>query len=270
MCGVIGFAGPSSIKAALLFQSLLIADEVRGRHATGFVILNGTKPVLIKKALTGGTFVQKGYTRTLFHNRFRLALGHNRHATMGEINDRNAHPFQLNSPSGPCFGIHNGMIQNTERLAKAFQVSHAPVDSETALRAIAHHSGSSESDLIQAIETVTLEIYEEGNFAFLYLNPQTKTIYFWRSPDRPLIVFDARNVGLGRWLASTAEIFATAWRPLIGLLPSIKRVSYFETRPYTIYRVVDDGTFEVEPIHRMKIKSRSYVYSLFDEEGGES
>lgn len=269
MCGVIGFAGPSSVKAALLFQSLLIADEVRGKHSTGFVILNGPKPVLIKKATSGGKFVQKGYTKLLFHRRFRMALGHNRLATSGGINDRNAHPFQLKSPSGPCFGIHNGVIHHTEKLAEAFQVQKASVDSETALRAIAHHAGSSESDLIKSIEAVTAQINNEGNFAFLYLDPQSKAIYFWRSPDRPLTIFDARKVGLGRWLTSTPEIFVSAWRPLMGLLPSIDRVSYFEARPYTVYRVADDERFEVEPIHRMKVNIQRNAYPLFNEEGGD-
>ena len=277
MCGVIGFAGPPSLQAALLFQSLLIADEVRGKHSTGYVVLNGQSPVLVKKALSGQKFVEDGFTQPLFKRRFRLALGHNRQATCGAVNHRNAHPFGMKSSRGGwCYGVHNGIVRNATALARSHGVVESPVDSETVLRAIVRGAGTSERELVESIEGITREIRPHADFAFLYLDPGKKGIYFWRSPERPLVVLDARKVGLGRWFCSTVEIFVRAWKPLRGFLPSISKASVFDAKAFTLYRVRDDGHFEVEPIRRLDVgpEPAAPLYSVdgclpFTEKGGE-
>ncbi|HPC03053.1 MAG TPA: hypothetical protein PLE04_04705, partial [Syntrophales bacterium] len=108
------------------------------------------------------------------------------------------------------------------------------------------------------------------DFAFAYLNGFEKAVYLWRSPDRPLTVIDARGLNLGRWFCSTPEIFKDAWSILRGALGDLRKLSKFEAVPYRLYRVADDGEFEVEPVRELRHTSRlawsEGVESIFDSE----
>ena len=262
MCGLFGFTGPSSFRAASLLQALAIADEVRGRHSTGLALAargEGSKrlsPRLVKKALSGKEFVRAGWSQILFQAKYPLAIGHNRYATAGEVNDRNAHPFLIPRPHGAALAAHNGIVGGKEAIAAQFGVKDYPVDSEVYFRAIGRKGGRTEEELLGAIEEVTSFIAPKADFACLWLEPAWRSLYFWRSPNRPLSVFDARKLGLGRYFASTVEIFSDAWGAVRGCLPSIKKVQTFETRPYSIYRVKDDGVWEVERIRDLQAPGR--------------
>ncbi len=262
MCGLFGFSGPPSFRAASVLQALAIADEVRGRHSTGLALAareEGSRrlsPRIIKKALSGKEFVRAGWSQILFQAKYGLAIGHNRYATAGEVNDRNAHPFLIPRPHGAALAAHNGLVGGKEALAAHFGVKDYPVDSEVYFRAIGRRAGKSEEDLLRAIEEVTGFITPRADFACLWLEPFSRSLYFWRSPDRPLFVFDGRKLGLGRYLCSTVEIFSDAWGSVRGCLPSIRKVETFETRPYSVYRVKDDGVWEVERIRDLPVPER--------------
>ena len=262
MCGLFGFTGPPSFRAASLLQALAIADEVRGRHSTGLALAareEGSRrlsPRLVKKALSGKEFVRAGWSQILFQAKYPLAIGHNRYATAGEVNDRNAHPFLIQRPHGAALAAHNGLVGGKEAIAERYGVKNHPVDSEVYFRAIGRRAGRTEEDLLQAILEVTAFIAPRADFACLWLEPAWRSLYFWRSPDRPLAVFDARKLGLGRFFASTVEILSDAWGSVRGCLPSIKKVETFEARPYSIYRVKDDGIWEVERIQDLKTPDR--------------
>jgi predicted glutamine amidotransferase len=262
MCGLFGFSGPPSVRAATLLQALAIADEVRGRHSTGLALAareEGTKrlsPRLVKKALSGKEFVRAGWSQVLFQVKYPLAIGHNRYATAGEVNDRNAHPFLIQRPHGAALAAHNGLVGGKEAIAERYGVKNVPVDSEVYFRAIGRKAGRTEETLLEAIEEVTTFIAPRADFACLWLEPAWRSLYFWRSPDRPLAVFDARKLGLGRFFCSTVEIFSDAWGTVRGCLPSIKKVETFEARPYSVYRVRDDGVWEVERIRDLKVPER--------------
>ncbi len=252
MCGLFGYAGPWSFRAASVLQALAIADEVRGKHSTGLAVL-GREASFAKKALSGADFVRHGYASLLFARKFGLAIGHNRFATAGEVNDRNAHPFAIRTPRGVSYAAHNGCVGGKDLIARHFGVADVPVDSEVMFRAIGRESGRTEAEFLDSVEEVVGFIAARADFACLWLETtRPKAIYFWRSPQRPLVVFDARKAGLGRFLCSTVEIFSAAWGMVRGCLPSISKVSSWEAKPMTVYRVVDDGTWEVEPLRRIK------------------
>lgn len=259
MCGLFGFAGPPSFRAATLLQALAIADQVRGEHSTGVAVAarsEGSRrlcPKLSKKALCGKEFVRSGGSRILFQEKYPLAIGHNRYATAGKVNDRNAHPFWIPRPHGAALTAHNGVVGEKGSIALRFGVRDYPVDSEVYFRAIARRAGPDEAGLVEAIEEVTQFILPRADFACLWLEPAWRSLYFWRSSGRPLAVFDARSAGLGRFLASTVEIFSDAWGSIRGCLPSLKKVTWFEARPFTLYRVKDDGSWEVDPLRKFRV-----------------
>ena len=257
MCGIFGFAGKSSWKTSALLQALCIMDEVRGRHSTGLVIQTGKGGCFFrKKAVRGREFVAQGNTAFLFHNEYGLCLGHNRFATAGAINDRNAHPFGVKVGGVWNYGVHNGIVGGKRRIANAYRVNEAAVDSEVVFRAIAKMQNR-EKGVTDAIEDITDFISGSADFAFAYLEASERAIYLWRSPERPLAVFDARKLGLGRWFCSTEEIFVHAWCLLRGALGDIRKVTCFEAKPFRLYRVADDGVFEVDAVKELKHQSRA-------------
>jgi len=271
MCGIFGFTGHSSWKTSVLLQALCIADEVRGQHSTGLVVQTSTSDFFMsKKALRGKSFVARGHCAFLFNRKYGNALGHNRFATAGAVNDRNAHPFAVKVGAGKWnFGVHNGIVGDKEVIARDYGVRNHDVDSAVALGAIGKLQLQG-YEVIDAIEEVTNFISPRADFAFAYLNGFEKAVYLWRSPDRPLTVIDARRLNLGRWFCSTPEIFKDAWNILRGALGDLRKVSKFEAVPYRLYRVADDGEFEVEPVRELKHTSRlawgEGVESIFDQE----
>lgn len=243
MCGIFGYISDGrgsqmdNVKAGLLLQALAIADQSRGKHSTGLAVITPEKAVLRKKAVSGEEFVAQGYTDILFKSRILACLGHNRFATAGAITDRNAHPFAVRVDGKWNFGIHNGCVGRTRRLAKIFRVEEADVDSETVFRAIARQQNGGEK-VEEAVGKVSGVISGSADFAFGYLNrSREKALYLWRSSDRPLAVIDARKLGLGRWFCSTVEIFEEAWASLRGILGNIEKASLFEAAPYRLYRI---------------------------------
>ena len=275
MCGIFGFAGEGSgpggagpsgaFRVAGLLQALALSDQVRGKHSTGIAVVAQNpksmrpRPLVVKKALSGTEFVREGHTRLLFQEKFHLAIGHNRFATSGPINDRNAHPFPIPTSRGVAFAAHNGCVGGKTALAQHFGVKDFDVDSEVFFRAIGRHAGRTEKDLLDSIEVVVCFVQVRADFASVWLDVgfSPPALYLFRSPERPLAVFDARKVGLGRWFASTIDIFSSAWGSVRGYLPPIRKVSYFEPKPYSIYRVVDDGRWEIERVRDIAVERRS-------------
>ena len=267
MCGIFGFTGHSSWKTSVLLQALCIADEVRGTHSTGIVIQTSRDNFFMsKKAVRGKAFVARGYCAFLFNRKYGNALGHNRFATAGAVNDRNAHPFAVKVGVKKWnFGVHNGIVGDKKLIAREYGVQNHDVDSAVVLKAMGKVQSQGHG-VVDAIEEVTNFISPKADFAFAYLNGDEKAVYLWRSPDRPLTIIDARKLGLGRWFCSTPEIFAAAWNILRGALGDLKKVSKFDARPYRLYRVADDGEFEVEPVRDLKHTRRFVGYHHFDDD----
>ncbi len=258
MCGIFGFAGKSGWRSSLLLQSLAIADEARGRHSTGLVVQGQGKTFILKKALSGREFVARGHAGFLFKKAYGLALGHNRFATTGQVTDRNAHPFGVQVNRGWMFGVHNGVIAGKERIAREYDITEPDVDSEAVFRAIGKMQQRGMS-VVDAIESITEFISASADFAFVWLDTSEQAMYLWRSPDRPLCIIDARRLDLGRWFCSTPEIYRNAWNMVAGALGDISKCRRFEAKPYRLYRIADDGAFEVETVKDLRYRKRCSV-----------
>jgi predicted glutamine amidotransferase len=273
MCGLAGWVGNPAddglrLRVALLMQVLFFPLQSRGKDGAGYVVSDGVRHHVRKKALKPSEFVYAGNTEALFGTEYRYLLAHAREATIKATagRDRNSHPFAVKIGDGRySFGIHNGRVGRSDELAEKYGIRLADVDSESMFRAVAalQRWGAKAPD---AISEIVEFISDRSEFACAYLDtgapePEDRALYLWRSEGRPLFVFDARSIGLGRFFCSTKEIFQKGWAYLRGYLGPLSAVGVWETKPFRLYRAAADGVCEVDGIgdmpHRAVRKSAS-------------
>ncbi|MFW3388022.1 UNVERIFIED_CONTAM: hypothetical protein RF648_18655, partial [Kocuria sp. CPCC 205274] len=169
------------------FETLLYCDIVRGDHSTGVYSgfsFDPKEPVEVKirkAAVPADVFIRKKglwdevkeEKRPATHNANatvtklpKFLVGHNRYATMGEVVDRNAHPFQ----HGSITLVHNGTLDNQSLLPDHQKFA---VDSENIAYSI---------DKIGIEETIKKL---NGKFTLVWFDAKDQTLNFIRNKDRP-------------------------------------------------------------------------------------
>ncbi|PZQ78037.1 MAG: hypothetical protein DI563_01750 [Variovorax paradoxus] len=170
MCGLVGVAGGITYNLEKVFKNLLQLDTIRGPHSTGVAMVrtNGDNKT-VKKLGTPweGLFDSKDFEEYLKVCSFNVLLGHNRWATKGKINAKNAHPFDFDT----LVGAHNGTLRSVRDLDNHEKFE---VDSEN----IYHHmERNGVADTIKLLD---------GAFALTWYNKEESTINFIRNNERPL------------------------------------------------------------------------------------
>ena len=144
MCGIVGMMGDFSDKRDT-FDFLLEIDAIRGKDSTGILVVNQSdldvqwyKDAVLPTELMSDTayrdMVGRSWTKGKRIDPVVL-MGHNRHATKGEVTSDNAHPFE----AGNTFLTHNGTIHNLFPMKKHIPGEAAfDTDSETMTNAIDH------------------------------------------------------------------------------------------------------------------------------------
>lgn len=114
MCGLFGAASNTPIKRLdQVITQLAIYNEDRGKQSWG--VFDG------KKLAKGVGPISRNLWRIPRADR-GLLLGHTRAATVGDVTQANAHPFEFTSADNKCtvVGAHNGHVANHEELNKKY------------------------------------------------------------------------------------------------------------------------------------------------------
>lgn len=220
MCGLLGAASPwMNDKEKVIFKQLLYAGVFRGLDSTGIARVNKKtgfkgredeyKYSIYKKAIPSaallslkdyqewerrwGVQVDAGSTKVL--------MGHNRAATLGEVNDRNAHPYQ----EGNIILAHNGTLWDMTNLD---DYEHFDIDSQC----IAYNVDKN------GIEETISKL--RGAFALSWIDLERKTLNFTRNKERPFAIVTCKNgsifwaseEGMLEWILSRNGIsYDTSW-----------------------------------------------------------
>jgi predicted glutamine amidotransferase len=173
MCGIVGMIAKTKngfFNSDLnLFKNMLVVDSLRGEDSTGVygifknlqakTIKVAAEPHMLFRTEQWGDFERKAISS------MRILVGHNRYATKGAINNKNAHPFDV----GNIVLVHNGTINNQNDFNKEVEVdSHA----------ITHALNE------RPAKEVLSEI--DGAFALVWYDRQKGKVFFARNTQRPL------------------------------------------------------------------------------------
>lgn len=176
MCGLVAVINKTTFgftkEQCDIFDTLLFIDQLRGMHSTGtFLVDNTNQMQWIKEASNATEFRQY----KVYHDHLNAAfkhgsalVGHNRHATKGEVIDANAHPFTVDDR---ITLIHNGTLYGDHKKL---------ADTEVDSHAIAHVIHNNGDDVEKALKELS------GAYALIWHDYTNATLNFVRNSQRPL------------------------------------------------------------------------------------
>jgi glucosamine--fructose-6-phosphate aminotransferase (isomerizing) len=220
MCGIVGYVGRQSATPIVLEG--LRRLEYRGYDSAGLATLAGQGRGLEMRKRKGK--IDEGLARLLKETPApgNIGIGHTRWATHGEPSDDNSHPHL--DQSGRIAVVHNGVIENyerlRERLAKAGHQFKSATDTEVLAHLIGdHYEKLDKSDttsglhpLTQAVSAALREVI--GTYGIAVLCADCPDVLVGARRGSPLIV----GIGEGEhFLASDAMAIASHTRQVAYL-----------------------------------------------------
>lgn len=184
MCGIVGIISKKSFNVKDSLIGSLRRLEYRGYDSAGFATLEGG----MVKAV-GHIYELEAKTDSSLST--SMGVAHTRWATHGEVTEANCHPH-CNS-SGTIFAVHNGIIENFQKMRKELASQGYEFVTETDSEIIPHFLDSRLRKGVQMKQAVMdFMAAAEGTFAILAFESGKKVIYALKR-DSPLAVGLARD-----------------------------------------------------------------------------
>ncbi len=177
MCGNFGMAGDGITRQDLvvLKDLALMLAPIRGMDGTGIYEAEAFKGKLVYSRLfkskwdshmAFGILETRKKDKLLENTRCNVFIGHVRSATIGDVSDNNAHPFETKS----FVGCHNGTLRGWEWHSKT------QTDSELMFEEMEK----------QGIKEVLSSLDRNDAFAVVVYDKVQNRLYFARNKERPL------------------------------------------------------------------------------------
>jgi hypothetical protein len=190
MCGLVGCTGKLGKIELSAFAYLGVLSSLRGEHSTGYMDYSPkmqqdydwfkTTASADEIFAVGGTYYQKYYYKRYKTEEPKAIAVHARAATIGEVNRKNAHPFQHKH----IIGMHNGTVRNKFDNSDKFQT-----DSEAIIYNIAHQG----DEFLKELQDIG------GAYALVWMNTKENTLNFFRNKERPLWFWTAYDNSSTFW-----------------------------------------------------------------------
>jgi predicted glutamine amidotransferase len=193
MCGLYGCVANYMLTAEIENVIDLAAINVRrGKDSTGLAIAHGGKKRVeyLKGTMNPVSFYDHENVKKLISERpIHAMMGHNRFATIGHINQTNAHPFRY----GKIVGMHNGTIKALEPPKKD---QDKITDSRLLIEHLAKHG------LQSAIDAAGID----GAMALTWIDEEQNTLNFYRNIHRPLSFMLSSGDSTMYWSSEVAAL----------------------------------------------------------------
>jgi glucosamine--fructose-6-phosphate aminotransferase (isomerizing) len=209
MCGIVGYTGHRESTPILLEG--LRRLEYRGYDSAGLAVVNRGRLKVTKAAVrVAGLRDLVGATPPA-----TSGLAHTRWATHGEPNDINAHPHT--DSAGRVAVVHNGIIENFERLRAELVASGVSFTSDTDTEALAHLIAAALADGADGLEEAVRQTLRrvEGTYGLVVMDARKPGELVAARNGSPLVI----GVGEGETLVAS---------DVAALVRHTQRVVYLE------------------------------------------
>lgn len=175
MCGIVGVITKKDDTRAYTKEKFitegLYVDALRGFHSTGYMGLSKDfQWEWQKQACSAARFISHADWQKRKFDRWCM-VGHNRHATIGEVTTDNAHPFK----HGPVLLVHNGTLRQTYDLP--VRDPKIEVDSELICLNLAEAEVEDAPKIISKLS---------GAYALVWFDERDESVNMVRNAERPL------------------------------------------------------------------------------------
>lgn len=239
MCGLVGqiyaWKNGFDLPALEQFGHMMFLNQLRGSDSTGVVGVGKDQDHWWIRAVGGWDNLRfhdvpgwKGFEDPLFQ-KGKIAFGHGRQATRGDITVANAHPFVQPKPSGKkahqIILVHNGTLQSHQTLK---DMDKYDVDSEWMTYQIAQLGAK------EALAKIN------GAIATMWYDSEECTFNVYRNDERPLF---AMKTKMGDWFINS-EIASLMWLKLKHKIVTDDQLLQFDSGMLYTFKVpnTDDMT----------------------------
>ncbi len=230
VCGIVGYVGRRAAIPVLLegLRSL----EYRGYDSAGLAVICQNRLQVTK---TAGR-VQDLRDRVTDRANATIGIGHTRWATHGEPSDVNAHPHT--DSAGRIAVVHNGIIENADRLREALTNRGVTLVSDTDTEVLAHLIATEATDDISLEEAVSRALRGvEGTYGLIVLDV--------RHPDELVVARNGSPIVLG---IGASEMFVAS--DVAALVRYTKQVVYIDDAEVATVHAADYRTASLDGASR--------------------
>lgn len=187
MCGLAGVAGTLEKNQPddhNIFSGLLYVSAFRGLDSTGvasrsFAMDKGEIDVY-KTTLASPEFLELPKARKVINNGDQLIMGHTRSRTVGEVNKKNAQPFEFDN----VVGTHNGTLDWHTKAALEGQGKLCSVDSEALYYRLDKDGLDGVLKCFQKGDAAALVWYDRAKHRLNFYRNEHRPLFYCYSPDR--------------------------------------------------------------------------------------
>lgn len=217
-----------------MFEGLLVLDTLRGLDSTGAFCIDSSRTVGYIKVASHPyhLFAMQEYPtwRARAISSGRILVGHNRKATQGSINSKNAHPFH----SGNVILVHNGTLRCDHKKELA------PVEVDSHALAIAIDERGAEAVLSDL----------NGAFTLIWWDMAKSSLFAITNGERPLEIVETDD---------SFFLLSESWMALQLLARDKKKVTdVVSVKPGALYEFKIGGQHTVTDIPLRKFEPVVY------------
>jgi hypothetical protein len=208
MCGLVGLVSKRkhgfTKDQQEVFSSLLFVDYLRGMDSTGiFLIRNNGDVKIAKEASNPIDFMAAPAYEEIMKaawNNGSAIIGHNRKATRGNVNDENAHPFNVDDK---LILVHNGTMFGDHK-----KIADVEVDSHAIAHALQEH-GDGDGDIAEALGSF------DAAYALIWYDFEAGVLKMVRNNARPLWWIETKD----EWIWSSERSMLNFVKDRHNLVP---------------------------------------------------
>ncbi|MSR87597.1 MAG: glutamine--fructose-6-phosphate transaminase (isomerizing) [Candidatus Zambryskibacteria bacterium] len=252
MCGIIGYIGKRNAPDIVI--DALKRAETRGYHGFGVAVSTGNKFEIRKKGGEDclGDFLELVSKSLLPKSSY--AFGHNRWATHGTPEDRNAHPHL--SQSGRLAIVHNGIIENYSVLKNTIEKETgvslkliSDTDTEVLVNWIEYVQKLSKLSLKEAMKSALENV--EGTFAFIVASLDEPGVFVGAVRGRTMRIGVGEHEGEKEFFIASEVYPFSHYTQTYVVIPSHKLISV--TKDGYIVEDTRTGLVETPELKKLEI-----------------